>query len=468
MIMGGIEAKPWGGRFQEELDKFFEEFSESISFDHELALYEIKASLAYAEALKEAGVLLEEECLAIKKGLLEIEEEIKAGLFLFRKEYEDVHMNIEKALFEKIGEVAYKLHTGRSRNEQVVTDFRLYLADRVKEIKRELKSLMQATVDKAEEYYGVIIPGFTHLQHAQPVLFSHWIMAYYEMMKYHFQRLEDYEKRLKICPLGSSAFAGCAFGIDRKKLAEKLGFIEPTQNSVFAVSSRDFALELLFVLSLIMLDLSRWCEELIIWMSPEFSFIDLPDRFCTGSSLMPQKKNPDGAELIRGKASSVNAAFNQLWGLMKGLPLSYNRDMQEDKPPVFKAVKTTWQCLRLMSLMVSGLILKKENIEKHLSQGYLLATELADYLVSKGIPFRKAHHITGQIVYYAEKEKKSLENLTLSEFKAFCDRIEADVYNWLTIENAIKRREILGGTGFNVVKQAIELAKKELSERFNV
>ncbi|QER41556.1 argininosuccinate lyase [Thermodesulfobacterium sp. TA1] len=466
--MKGIDTKPWGGRFQEEVDKFFEEFSESVSFDHELAQYEIKASLAYAEALKEAGVVSEGEFLAIQKGLLEIEEELKSGKFVFRKEYEDVHMNIEKALFEKIGEVAYKLHTGRSRNEQVVTDFRLYLVDRVKELKVELKGLMETIVAKAEEYYGIVMPGFTHLQHAQPVLFSHWIMAYYEMMRLHFQRLEDYEKRLKICPLGSSAFAGCAFRIDRKKLSQRLGFLEPTRNSVFAVSSRDFALELLFILSLIMVDLSRWCEEIILWMSPEFSFIDLPDRFCTGSSLMPQKKNPDGAELIRGKASSVEAAFTQVWGLMKGLPLSYNRDMQEDKPPVFRAVKTTWQCLRLMSLMVAGLVLKKENIEKHLPQGYLLATELADYLVYKGIPFRKAHHITGQIVYYAEKEGKNLENLTLHEFKQFSDKIEEDVYEWLTIENAIKRREIWGGTGFNVVKQVIEAAKKELSESLHV
>ncbi len=455
------KEKPWGGRFQEETDKFFEDFSESVSFDSCLALYEIKASLAYAQALTEAGVLTDSEYQLISKGLKEIEKEIKKGTFVFRKEYEDVHMNIEKALYEKIGEVAYKLHTGRSRNEQVVTDLRLYLMDKVKVLKKELKNLIKAIILKAEEYYGVVMPGFTHLQHAQPVLFSHWIMAYYEMMRLHLERLSDYEKRLKLCPLGSSAFAGCGFILDRKKIAKKLGFKEPTQNSVFAVSSRDFILELAFILSLIMLDLSRWCEEIIIWMSQEFDFIDLPDKLCTGSSIMPQKKNPDAAELIRGKSASVVGNLTKLMVLIKGLPLSYNRDLQEDKPPIFEALDTTLASLKMMALMIDGLKVKKENIEKHLNKGYLLATELADYLVLKGIPFRKAHHITGEIVLYAEKNNKKLEELTLEEFKKFAEVIEEDVYKWLTIENAIKRREILGGTGFNAVKDQIQRAKKE-------
>ena len=455
------KEKPWGGRFQEETDKFFEDFSESVSFDSCLALYEIKASLAYAQALTEAGVLTDSEYQLISKGLKEIEKEIKKGTFVFCKEYEDVHMNIEKALYEKIGEVAYKLHTGRSRNEQVVTDLRLYLMDKVKVLKKELKNLIKVIILKAEEYYGVVMPGFTHLQHAQPVLFSHWIMAYYEMMRLHLERLSDYEKRLKLCPLGSSAFAGCGFILDRKKIAKKLGFKEPTQNSVFAVSSRDFILELAFILSLIMLDLSRWCEEIIIWMSQEFDFIDLPDKFCTGSSIMPQKKNPDAAELIRGKSASVVGNLTKLMVLIKGLSLSYNRDLQEDKPPIFEALDTTLASLKMMALMIDGLKVKKENIEKHLNKGYLLATELADYLVLKGIPFRKAHHITGEIVLYAEKNNKKLEELTLEEFKKFAEVIEEDVYKWLTIENAIKRREILGGTGFNAVKDQIQRAKKE-------
>ena len=457
-----MSKKPWSGRFQEDIDKFFEDFSESISFDHKLAPYEIKASLIYAEALKEAGILTGKEFNLIKKGLKEIEKEIKTGKFIFSKEYEDVHMNIEKALYEKIGETAYKLHTGRSRNEQVVTDLRLYLMDECKDLKENLKSLMKAILSKAEEYYEVIIPGFTHLQHAQPVLFSHWIMAYYEMMRFHLDRINDYEKRLKICPLGSSAFAGCGFKIDRMKIAKNLGFKELTRNSVFAVSSRDFVIELAFILSLIMLDLSRLSEELIIWMSQEFGFIDLPDRFCTGSSIMPQKKNPDSAELIRGKSASVVGNLFQLMLLIKGLPLSYNRDLQEDKLPIFQALENTQKSIKMMSLLIKELKLNKEKIEIHLKKGYLLATELADYLVTKGIPFRKAHHIAGEIVLYAEKNGKALEKLKLEELKKFSKVIEKDIYEWLTIKNFFKRREIFGGTGYLNVKEQIEKAKKEI------
>ncbi len=459
-----MSKKPWSGRFTEDTDKFLEDFSESVSFDYRLSPYEIKASLAYAEALKEAKVLSEEEFNLIKKGLKQIEKEIKNGKFVFRKEYEDVHMNIEKALYEKIGETAYKLHTGRSRNEQVVTDLRLYLIDECRELKSLLKSLMKAIIHKAEEYYGVVIPGFTHLQHAQPVLFSHWIMAYYEMMRYHLDRLKDYEKRLKVLPLGSSAFAGCGFKIDRKKLAKKLGFKSPTRNSVFAVSSRDFVAEILFILSLIMLDLSRLSEELIIWMTQEFGFIDLPDRLCTGSSIMPQKKNPDSAELIRGKTAGVAGNLFQLLTLIKGLPLSYNRDLQEDKIPLFQALENTKKSVKMMTLLVEGLKLNQKNIEAQLKKGYLLATELADYLVMKGIPFRKAHHITGEIVLYAEKKGKSLENLSLDEFKKFSDVIEKDVYEWLTIKHFFKRREIFGGTGYQSVKERIEEAKVEVEK----
>ena len=458
--------KPWSGRFQEDIDKFFEDFSESISFDHKLAPYEIKVSFIYAEALKEAGILTDKEFNLIKKGLKEIEKEIKTGKFIFSKEYEDVHMNIEKALYEKIGETAYKLHTGRSRNEQVVTDLRLYLMDECKDLKENLKSLMKAILSKAEEYYEVIIPGFTHLQHAQPVLFSHWIMAYYEMMRFHLDRINDYEKRLKICPLGSSAFAGCGFKIDRMKIAKNLGFKELTRNSVFAVSSRDFVIELAFILSLIMLDLSRLSEELIIWMSQEFGFIDLPDRFCTGSSIMPQKKNPDSAELIRGKSASVVGNLFQLMLLIKGLPLSYNRDLQEDKLPIFQALENTQKSIKMMSLLIKELKLNKEKIEIHLKKGYLLATELADYLVTKGIPFRKAHHIAGEIVLYAEKNGKALEKLKLEELKKFSKVIEKDIYEWLTIKNFFKRREIFGGTGYLNIKEQIEKAKKEI-ENFN-
>jgi len=456
--------KPWAGRFKEEIHKFFEDFSESVSFDKRLSLQEIKASLSYAKALKEAKILTEREYKLIKKGLSEIEKEIKDEKFVFQKEYEDIHMNIERALYEKIGDIAYKLHTGRSRNEQVVTDLRLYLMDKTKELKENLKDLMEAIIYKAEENYGIIMPGFTHLQHAQPVLFSHWIMAYYEMFKYHLERLKDYEKRLKICPLGSSAFAGNPFNIDRKKIAKELGFEKISKNSVFAVSSRDFVIELVFILSLIMIDLSRLSEEIIIWSTQEFGFIELSDKFCTGSSIMPQKKNPDSAELIRGKTASVVGNLFQLMILIKALPLSYNRDLQEDKPPLFQALETTQSSLKMMTLLIKDLKLNEEKIKAHLDKGYLLATELADYLVTKGIPFRKAHRLTGEIVLYAEKKAKKLEEISLDEFKNFSSLIEKDVYNWLTLENFFKRREIIGGTGYLTVKKRIEEARLELEK----
>jgi len=458
-----MAEKPWGGRFKESTDAFLEYFSESVSFDQVLAPYEIKASKAYAEALKQAGILSEEECAKIIKGLNSIERDIKKNQFVFRREFEDVHMNIEKALYERVGEVAYKLHTGRSRNEQVVTDVRLYLMEKVRELKKVLKDYMKEVVLKAEEYFGVIIPGFTHLQHAQPVLFSHWIMAYFEMARLNLERLKDYEKRLKLCPLGSSAFAGCGFNIDRDFIAKKLGFRAPTRNSVFAVSSRDFLLEVLFILTSIMLDLSRWCEEVVVWMSQEFGFLDLPDSLCTGSSIMPQKKNPDPAELIRGKVSVVVGDFVKMAVLLKALSLSYNRDLQEDKPPVFEALRHTIDSLKMMKLVVAGMKLKVDRIKQVMKEGYLLATEVADYLVLKGIPFRKAHHITGKIVGYAEKTGKKLEDMSLEEFKKFSPVIEEDIYEWLTLEHAVARREVKGGTGFNAVKEAIKEAKEFLN-----
>ncbi len=458
------EVKAWSGRFKEETDQFFEDFTESISFDYRLAPYEIKASLAYAEALKNAKILNQEEYKKLKNALIELEKEIKKGKVEFKKEYEDVHMNIEQLLFEKIGEVAYKLHTGRSRNEQVVTDLRLYLMDECKEIKKELIDFMEVLIKLAERNLEVIMPGFTHLQHAQPVLFSHWILGYYEMFRLHLERIFDYEKRLKLCPLGSSAFAGCGFPLDRKKLSESLSFIEPTRNSVFAVSSRDFVLEVIFVLSLIMLDLSRLCEEVVLWMTEEFKFAELSDRFCSGSSIMPQKKNPDSAELIRGKCSTVIGNLFQVMLLLKNLPLSYNRDLQEDKPPLFQALSITKASLKMAAFMLNSLKLNKEKIKKELEKGYLLATELADYLVLKGIPFRNAHKITGKIVLYAEEKGKKLEELTLEEFKKFSNLIENDVYKWLNFEHAIKRREVFGGTAKKSVKIQIKKAKREIKK----
>ncbi len=444
--------KAWGGRFREETDKFFEEFTESVSFDKILAFAEIKASLVYGKALLKAGILTQEEYFLIEKGLLEIEKEIKEGCFVFKVEQEDVHMNLEKALFEKIGDIAYKLHTGRSRNEQVVTDLRLYLMDEGEKLKILLLNFIETLITKAEAYLDVVMPGFTHLQHAQPVLFSHWISAYAEGSRLHFERLLDWEKRLKLSPLGSSAFAGCGFPLDRTFMAKELGFSAPHPHSVYAVSSRDFSAEFLFILTLIMLDLSRLSEELILWMTPEFAFIDLPDRFCSGSSIMPQKKNPDSAELIRGKGAIVLGNLFQILTLIKNLPLSYNRDLQEDKPPLFQGIVTTQASLKMATLLIEGLKVNQKRIESFLKEGYLLATELADYLVTKGLPFREAHHLTGKIVRFAEERGKKLEELSLAEFQSFSPLITEEIYTWLTIEHSLKRREILGGTGREAVK----------------
>ena len=460
-----MNEKVWGGRFKERTDEFFEDFTESISFDWVLAKYELKASLVYAQALQKIGLLSEEEISQIKKGIEEIVKELEAGTFPFKKEYEDVHINIEKRLFEKVGEVAYKIHTGRSRNEQVVTDLRLFLIEKSSEMKNLLLDFLQALVDKSNEYIEVIMPGFTHLQHAQPVLFSHWILTYAEAMKHHLERILDWEKRLKLCPLGASAFAGTGFPIDRHFISQSLGFLAPHPHSVCAVSSRDFLAEFIFILCLIMLDLSRLAEEIILWMSPEFSFIDLPEKYCSGSSIMPQKKNPDSAELIRGKSASVLGNLIQILSLIKNLPLSYNRDLQEDKPPLFSALNTTQASLKMATLLVRGLMVKKEKIEPLLQEGFLLATELADYLVTQGIPFREAHHLTGRIVRYAEENKKKLEELSLKEFKNFSSLIEEDVYNWLTLEHALQRREILGGTGRAAVEEYIKNLTNYLTKK---
>lgn len=445
-------TKAWSGRFTESTDTFFEEFTESVSFDKILAPYEIKASIAYAKALKKAQILSEEELEVLVKALKEIEDQINEGSFHFKREYEDVHMNIEKALFEKIGEIAYKLHTGRSRNEQVVTDLRLYLMDEGDKLKDLLLCFIKAIIEKAENNLDVIMPGFTHLQHAQPVLFAHWLSTYAEAARFHLERIHDWEKRLRLCPLGSSAFAGTGFPLDREFLAKELGFIAPLSHSVYAVSSRDFSVEFLFILTLIMLDLSRLSEEIILWISPEFAFIDLPDRLCSGSSIMPQKKNPDSAELIRGKTSVVLGNLFQLLVLLKNLPLSYNRDLQEDKPPLFQAVNTAKASIKMATLLVEGITLNRDRLEEVLKEGHLLATEVADYLVTKGVPFREAHHITGRIVRYAEERKKKLEELTLEEFKSFSPLIGEDVYTWLALDHALQRREIIGGTGKMAVK----------------
>ena len=456
--------KPWGGRFREATHELVEEFTESVSFDRRLALHDIRQNLAHVEALRAAGILTEAEAEKLSRGLREIEEEIREGRFVFRRELEDVHMNIEQALREKIGPLAGKLHTGRSRNDQVATDFRLYLRDETQEILSLLRTLRQALVAKAEEVFGLVLPGFTHLQHAQPVLLSHHLLAYYQMFSRDAERFREALKRLGVCPLGSAALAGTPYPLDRELTARLLGFDRPAENSLDAVSDRDFALEFLFNAALNMMHLSRLSEEIILWMSPEFGFVDLPDALCTGSSIMPQKKNPDVAELIRGKTGRVYGNLMALLTVMKGLPLAYNRDLQEDKEPVFDTADTLKRSLKLAGLMVEGLIPRAERMRAAAEEGHTTATDLADYLVLKGLPFREAHHVVGRIVAYAEEKGLKLWEIPLEELRRFSELIEEDVYQWLTVEGSVARRRTFGGTAPERVREALARAREALKE----
>ncbi len=456
--------KPWGGRFREATHELVEEFTESVSFDRRLALHDIRQNLAHVEALRAAGILTEAEAEKLSRGLREIEEEIREGRFVFRRELEDVHMNIEQALREKIGPLAGKLHTGRSRNDQVATDFRLYLRDETQEILSLLRTLRQALVDKAEEVFGLVLPGFTHLQHAQPVLLSHHLLAYYQMFSRDAERFREALKRLGVCPLGSAALAGTPYPLDRELTARLLGFDRPAENSLDAVSDRDFALEFLFNAALTMMHLSRLSEEIILWMSPEFGFVDLPDALCTGSSIMPQKKNPDVAELIRGKTGRVYGNLMALLTVMKGLPLAYNRDLQEDKEPVFDTADTLKRSLKLAGLMVEGLTPRAERMRAAAEEGHTTATDLADYLVLKGLPFREAHHVVGRIVAYAEEKGLKLWEIPLKELQRFSELIGEDVYQWLTVEGSVARRRTLGGTAPERVREALARAREALKE----
>ncbi len=456
--------KPWGGRFREATHELVEEFTESVSFDRRLALHDIRQNLAHVETLRAAGILTQAEAEKLSRGLREIEAEIREGRFVFRRELEDVHMNLEQALREKIGPLAGKLHTGRSRNDQVATDFRLYLREEILEILELLHALRKALVDKAEEVLGVILPGFTHLQHAQPVLLSHHLLAYYQMFSRDAERFRESLKRVNLCPLGSAALAGTPYPLDRAYTARLLGFEAPTENSLDAVSDRDFALEFLFHAALTMAHLSRLSEEIILWMSPEFGFIDLPDALCTGSSIMPQKKNPDVAELIRGKTGRVYGNLLALLTVVKGLPLAYNRDLQEDKEPVFDTADTLKPSLKLAALMVEGLVPRAERMRASAEEGYTTATDLADYLVLKGLPFREAHHLVGRIVAWAEERGLKLWEIPLQELRRFSELIQDDVYQWLTVEGSVARRRTLGGTAPERVREALARAREALKK----
>jgi argininosuccinate lyase len=457
--------KPWGGRFSEATDAFVERFTASVSFDHRLYHHDINGSIAHATMLAKVGVLTDAECDQIITGLEQIRSEIVAGKFNWSISLEDVHMNIEAVLTQRIGITGKKLHTGRSRNDQVATDIRLYLRDEIDVIAKELLRLQQGLLIVAEREASTIMPGFTHLQTAQPVTFGHHLLAWFEMLQRDYGRLMDCRKRMNQLPLGSAALAGTTYPIDRVYTAQLLGFDAPTENSLDSVSDRDFAIEFSAFASILMMHLSRASEELVLWTSSQFSFIDLPDRFCTGSSIMPQKKNPDVPELVRGKTGRVYGHLMSLLTLMKSQPLAYNKDNQEDKEPVFDAIDTVKDCLRAFADMIPAIQPRKEKMLEAAKRGFSTATDLADYLVRRGVPFRDAHEVVGKSVAYGIKTGKDLSEMTLAELQVFSSVIEQNVFSVLTLEGSVAARDHIGGTAPAQVKAAVERAKIKLAAR---
>lgn len=452
----------WGGRFSEATDAFVQRFTASIDFDKRLYPQDIQGSIAHATMLEAVGVLSRDEVKQIIDGLESIKQEIEAGEFQWSVELEDVHMNIEAALTKKIGSVGKKLHTGRSRNDQVATDIRLYIRDEIDNIKNLILKLQFALLDLAERESATIMPGFTHLQTAQPVSFGHHMLAWFEMLDRDFERLTDCRKRVNLSPLGSAALAGTTFPLDREMTSRLLGFSSPTRNSLDSVSDRDFAIEFLSCASLLMTHLSRFSEEIVLWTSSQFDFIDLPDRFCTGSSIMPQKKNPDVPELVRGKSGRVFGHLASLIMLMKSQPLAYNKDNQEDKEPLFDTVDTLKDCLFAYSEMMPAVNCKKESMYMAAKQGYSTATDLADYLVKKGLPFRDAHEVVGKAVALGLSLNKDLAELDLAQLQSLSSLIDETVYAVLTLEGSIGARNHLGGTAPTQVKAAVAAARERL------
>ena len=447
--------KPWSGRFTSATDKLVEAFTQSVDVDARLYRQDIEGSIAHARMLAQVGLISKEEGKAIVDGLMAIRNDIENGSFTFDPALEDVHMNIETELTERIGEAGKKLHTARSRNDQVATDFRLYTRNALLDMAGELKGFMRVLLDKASDHVDTIIPGMTHLQHAQPVSFAHHLLAYFEMALRDHQRIREALARVNISPLGSAALAGTPHPIDRNATAQDLGFSSPARNSIDAVSDRDFACEAAFICSLIMMHLSRLAEEIIIWNSQPFSFIDLPDAFCTGSSIMPQKKNPDAAELVRGKTGGVYGNLTALLVMMKGLPLAYNRDMQEDKKPVFESLDTAVSSLKLMASLVAGMSPKVESLNRSLADGFITATDMADYLAAKGMPFREAHRIAGEIISMLIDKGRSLSEISLDELKKFSDLFGEDVFAVLDPASSMDRRTSYGGTARVNVRNAL-------------
>jgi argininosuccinate lyase len=457
-----MAEKPWGGRFAGETDKSVEEFTTSLAFDRRLSGQDIAGSMAHARMLAARGIITPVEGEQLVRGLAEIQRELEAGEFDFDPAREDIHMAIEARLIARVGEVGRKLHTARSRNDQVALDVRLYLAQAVEDLGAALTDLRRAGLRLAHRYRDAIMPGYTHLQRAQPILFAHHLLAYDEMWRRDGMRLTESLARIKVSPLGAAALAGTPFPIDPQYVADQVGFPQVFRNSLDAVSDRDFIVEFLAHASLIMVHLSRLAEELVLWSSAEFGFVDLPDAYATGSSIMPQKKNPDVPELIRGKTGRVAGHLLGLLMTLKGLPLAYNRDLQEDKEPLFDTVDTVKASVQLMAGVLTNLTVRPERLAAALKGGFLTATDMADYLVTRGVPFRTAHEQVGATVRYAETQEKELWELTLVEIQEFAPLAEADIFDWLQVENSVARRRSPGGTAPERVAEALERVEAEL------
>jgi argininosuccinate lyase len=451
------------GRFAEPPSERVARYTASVEFDRRLAAHDIRGSLAHARMLRAAGILSAADIEAIERGLSQIAREVSSGDFAWSLEAEDVHLNIEKRLTELVGDAGKRLHTARSRNDQVATDLRLWLRDEIDACAAALVELQSALLDQAERHAGVIMPGFTHLQVAQPVTFGHHLLAYFEMLERDRARLADCRKRLNRLPLGAAALAGTSYPIDRERVARELGFEGLCANSLDAVSDRDFAIEFCACAALAMVHLSRLCEEIVLWLNPRFGFISLPDRFCTGSSIMPQKKNPDVPELARGKTGRVIGSLTALLVLMKGQPLAYNKDNQEDKEPVFDAADTLRSTLEVFAEMVPGIEVDEQAMRRAAKEGYSTATDLADYLVRKGVPFRDAHEAVGSAVRFAEESARDLSELSLEELRKFSGSIDEDVFRVLTLEGSVASRSHPGGTAPEQVLAAVRRAREALA-----
>ena len=455
------KKKAWGGRFGGPTDRFVEEFTASIPYDVALYRHDIAGSIAHARMLGKQGILRKGEAGRIVAALQEIQREIASGAVDFDPSVEDIHMAIERRLIRKIGPLGGKLHTGRSRNDQVATDLRLYLRDEADAALGLLARIGETLVSRAEEQFGVLLPGYTHLQRAQPILFSHYLLAYREMFARDADRFAEARRRMNVSPLGAGALAGSTFPLDREFTARELGMDGVCENSVDAVSDRDFAADFLYACAVTMMHLSRLSEDLVYWSSQEFGFVSLPDALCTGSSIMPQKKNPDVAELIRAKTGRAYGNLLNLLTVMKGLPMSYNRDMQEDKEPVFDSCRTVRACLAGADLLLRGMTVNEERMRAACDDGFLTATDLADYLARKGVPFRKSHEIAGRIVRYCEERGKRLKDLTLKELRGFSREIGEDVRDAISLTNSVRTRKTRGGTGPEAVRARLSALRKK-------